>query len=519
MFKKIFLLFCTAILLIPAIAHAEHVYNEENGYHYFFDPSSGFYIRLDNPRQINISTNIIDELTFTVLWYDKENSKPNFGYNGIAYGVFDISTKAKHLKITKEKYHHVYTIHNLDTQLTQTKQGFKIPIEIKNYDPSDKSYSNFKGESGKIDIELNYYHVDHANARFYTDFKAGTDMKMFGDKLILRFPKNSYISDSSLSKPVLIDQRLVINVREKPQPTDDYIFLSQQFTIDDAGRSLFAKPSTWGDITLAYDGVVPKAMEGYNLAILKNNYGKWVPIGGIVDTEKKTVTAVFDDFGTYAIGLVYKDYGLKEHWAKKEVLGLAYKGVLQPEINQKDLALLSKLDKPIDRFTFTVLLSRALGFQPLNYTGVFSDVSDGAYSQNELGYLMAGVMNGLVYGKQSNIPGYMVMEPTKPLTREEAVAFLARGMTLSSDSGAKSTSSKFVKKKKGTTTQQDPKTELKKIYKDANQISDWALKAVLEATNEKLISPNRGLLNPKAKLTNAEALVMIYNLMEIKNLK
>ncbi len=526
MIKKLILLISLTLLLLPATTgNAEHVYNDENGYHYYFDSSSGFYIRLDNPRTNNISTNMIDELTFTVLWYDKDKTKPNFGYNGIPYGVFDIDTSVKHLKISADRYvNHQYTIHDIETGLTKTQTGYKIPIEIKNRDSKDTSYSNFKGESGKIDIELNYYNVDHSQAKFYSDFVAGKDMKMFEDKLILRFPVGTYISDnvraeSSYFKHILLDQRFVVNVREKPQPSDDYVFLSQQFIIDDSNGSLIAKPSTWGDITLAYEGVVPKAMEGYNLTVLKNNYGKWIPIGGVVNSQDKTVTAAFDDFGTYAIGLVYKDYGLTHHWAKKEVLGLAYKGVIQPEINTKDKELLTSLDKPIDRLTYTVLLSKALGFQPLDYTGVFSDIKEIDYSQDELGYLMAGVMNGLVFGKESNIPGYMVMEPKKTLTREEAVAFLARAISLNA-AEEQASKSKFAKKKKSTKeTPVDPKVELKKTYKDANKISDWAAAAVLQATTEKLITPASGNFNPKGKLTKAEAMSMIYKLMESKKLK
>ncbi|HHW38484.1 MAG TPA: S-layer homology domain-containing protein [Bacillales bacterium] len=520
MIKKLILLLSLTLLLVPATtSNAEHLYNEENGYHYYFDSASGFYIRLDNPRKNNISTNIINELTFTVYWYDKENSKPYFGYDKIDRGDFKIDTKEKHLKITKQLYSHVYTIHDIDTKLTQTKTGYKIPIEIKNYDSTDTSYRNFKGQSGKIDIELNYYHVDHTNAKYYVDFAAGKDMKMFGDKLMLRFPVDSYIADNSLYQSVLLDQRLVIDVREKPLPSDNYLFLSQQFTIDDANRSLFAEPSQWGDITIAYDGVVPKAMEGYNLAILKNIYGKWVPIGGIVNSQKKTVTAVFDDFGTYAIGLVYKDYGLEQHWAKKEALGLAYKGIIQPEINNKDLSLLLNLDQPINRFTYTVLLSRALGFQPMDYTGVFTDIEEKNYNQDELGYLMAGVMNGLVYGKESSLPGYMIMEPNKPLTREEAVAFLSRATSLNSQADQKKTTSKFTKKKKGAVVEDNPKAQLQKVYKDADKISDWAADAVLQATNEKLIPTTSGKFNPQSMLTNGEALSMIYKLMEVKKLK
>lgn len=524
MTKKIILLFILTLFLVPLPTNAEHVYNDEDGYHYFFDKSSGFYIRLENPRENNISTNVIDELTFTVLWYDKKNSQPNFRNRRVAFDYFTLNTKAKHLKITKDRYDHVYTIHSLDLNLKDTKTGVKIPIEIKNDDPKDTSYSNYRGENGKIDIELNYYNVDHSQAKYYTDFKAGTDMKMFENKLMLRFPKGAYISDSvtaarSSFKSVLLDQRIVVDVKEKPYPSDDYVFLSQQFIIDDASRSANAKPSTWGDITLSYEGSVPKAMEGYNLAVLKNYYGKWVPIGGVVNSANKTVTAVFDDFGTYAIGLVYKDYGVKQNWAKKEILGLAYKGVIQPEINFRDSILLSNLNNPIDRFTYTVILSKALGFQPMDYTGVFSDVSELDYGQNELGYLMAGVMNGLVFGKEANVPGYTVMEPTKTLTREEAVTFLARAINLSSNQGKGKTKTKTTKNKKGAADSDTPKAQLKGVYKDANKISDWAADAVLQATNEKLVDAQGGYFNPQAKLTNAEAMSMVYKLMEAKRLK
>ena len=182
-------------------------------------------------------------------------------------------------------------------------------------------------------------------------------------------------------------------------------------------------------------------------------------------------------------------------------------------------ALLTSLDKPIDRLTYTVLLSKALGFQPLDYTGVFTDIEEMNYSKDELGYLMAGVMNGLVFGKESNIPGYMVMEPKNTLTREEAVAFLARAINLNG-ADQEASKSKFAKKKKSTKEAPvDPKVELKKTYKDANKISDWAAAAVLQATNEKLMTPTSGNFNPKGKLTKAEAMSMIYKLMESKKLK
>ena len=155
----------------------------------------------------------------------------------------------------------------------------------------------------------------------------------------------------------------------------------------------------------------------------------------------------------------------------------------------------------------------------MDYTGVFSDIEETNYSQDELDYLMAGVMNGLVYGKESNLPGYMIMEPDKPLTREEAVAFLSRAISLNSQADQKKTTSKFTKKKKGAEEEDNPKARLQKVYKDANKISEWAADAVLQVTNEKLINVSAGNFNPKAMMTNGEALSMIYKLMEAKKLK
>src|SRR5699024_3586017 len=109
------------------------------------------------------------------------------------------------------------------------------------------------------------------------------------------------------------------------------------------------------------------------LTMFKVQHEKWIPIGGVVDSAGQTVTAEFDAFGTYAIGLIYKDYGIQSHWARKEILGLAYKGILQPELNSKDQRLMNHPDSPIDRLSYIILLSKALGFQPLDYEGYFAD--------------------------------------------------------------------------------------------------------------------------------------------------
>lgn len=518
MWKKILLCASIFALLIPFGGTAQATYNPADGYHYFFDKRSGFYIRLDSPRDINISSNYIKELKFTLLWHNRHNSSPNLGYNGISIGVVDVEYggKASYSKITGTSSHQ-YTIHDLDTKLDKTTTGYKIPIKINNLDRKDKSLQNFLGESGKIDIELNYYNVDHPNAHVLIDFQDNRELTTFGDKLRLRFPKNSYIADPTLAQSYVPEQRLSVDVFEEPPQSTDYVFLSRQYSIRDANKRLFAQPSAAGDITIKYEGIVPKQMEGYNLTMLKAHHEKWIPIGGVVDSANQTVTAKFDEFGRYAIGLVYKDYGIKSHWAKKEALGLAYKGVLQPDINDKDQQLLSQLDKPIDRLSYVVLLSKALGFQPLDYQGYFTDVSELEYGKDETGYLMAAVMNGIVFGKQSNLPGYHIMDPDQPLTRQEAAAFLARAAEVGSEQ-KKQRGSRNFRNRGNPRNAADPSVELSKRYKDANRIDGWAKPAVHAVTEQRLMRGNGTHFHPTSNLTVAEAFALIYNLMENKKL-
>ncbi|RKD24230.1 S-layer protein [Ammoniphilus oxalaticus] len=521
MWKRILLCICFCVLLTPIWGGAaQATYNPSDGRHYFFDKSSGFYIRLDNPKDTNISTNYLKELKFTLLWYNRQNSKPNYGYNGIALGVVDVdyNGRASYSRITGTT-HHQYTLHDLDTKLEKTTTGYKVPIQIKNLDPKDKSLQNFLGESGKIDIELNYYNVDHPHANVLLDFQDNKDITTFGNKLRLRFPKDSYIADPTLVQSLVPEQRLSVNVFEAPPQSDEYVFLSRQYSIRDGMRRLFAEPSASGDITITYEGVVPKQMEGYNLTMLKAHHEKWVPIGGVVDSAKQTVTAEFDEFGTYAIGLVYKDYGIKPHWARKDVLGLAYKGILQPEINAKDQFLISQLDRPIDRLSYIVLLSKALGFQPLDYQGYFADVSELKYGKDDTGYLMAAVMNGVVFGKEADLAGYNIMAPEQPLTRQEAAAFLARAVQVETDQNqSRQARTRNTRNRNQQNVAADPNSELRKHYRDANRIDEWAKPSVLAVTTQGLMKGNGTHFNPRSNLTFAEASSLIYNLMQKKML-
>ncbi|MCC3377721.1 S-layer homology domain-containing protein, partial [Cohnella sp. REN36] len=105
--------------------------------------------------------------------------------------------------------------------------------------------------------------------------------------------------------------------------------------------------------------------------ILQRKDGKWIPVGGKINSKSRTVEASIDQFGEYAAAVMYKTYKLDmvNNWSKPYVLALAYKGVIQPDMYLYDGRLLKDLNAKITRFDFMMMLARAKGLKPVQYNG------------------------------------------------------------------------------------------------------------------------------------------------------
>lgn len=512
--KPIIGLLVFLMLLLPAVSHADM--REEDGSFYFYSPNSGFIIKLITPQERNITTNIIDRIDFELWWYDQKNEyhkRDPINYarrvNPHDVNVFYTNKNAmsQNKDILLDRSASLYTIRDYETKLSASGD-VKIPIKIKNLvaptGPNNHYPGVYNGETNvQISIDLRYFHNDKDGGKFYTSFKTGK-VKMFADRLILDFPKDTYVHNTSMST-LLPEQDILVQVNQRPASTQEYMFISQSYTITDKYERNDTKPSQSGNITLKYDADVAPEVAMHNISVVQRKDNKWIPIGGVVDSKGQTVTAPIDEFGEYAAAITYKTYKLDNlnNWAKPYVLALAYKGVIQPDIYLFDGRLLEDLDAEITRFDFIMMLARAKGLKPISYTGYFTDVNNATYGKarrgyDGTGYLMSAIKNGFVQGETSNVFGN-VLEPERPLTREEAAVFMARAMNL----------------KIPTYSNLDKvKEKLSQTYYDAPLISDWAVPYVDMVTKEKLMQGNLNYFKPRQKLTVAEASTLVYNMMD-----
>jgi hypothetical protein len=525
---KIVTLFFLFVLAIPVTSHAQM--KEDNGDFYFYNPKYGFIVKLITPKERNITSNIIDRIDFELLWYDYKNPyqrrdpiryaraiRPSYLHvyykNNLA--MSDMDQKM----ILLDNGSSTYTIRDYDTQKDKSGpvkiniaiENLISPISNSNKNPDvyygDGSSSGTKKNLVSIDIELNYFNNDKEGGKFYTNFTSGK-AKMFENRLTLDFPKDTYINDPGMSQ-LLPEQDILVKVNPRPDNTEEYMFISQSYKISDKYERNNTKPSQGGNITLQYDSGLSPDVAMHNVSIVQHKDGKWIPIGGVVDSKNRTVTAPIEEFGEYAAVIMYKTYKLDaiNNWAKPYVLALAYKGVIQPDIYLHDGRLLNDLNAKITRFDFIMMLARARGLKPVPYNGYFSDVSNSTYGKavrgyDGTGYLMSAVRNGFVQGKTASYAGN-IMEPEKPLTREEAAVFLARAMNVKIPTYTDLTKSR---------------TTIKKDYRDFASISDWAVPYVEAITKEKLMQGNNRLFKPHDKLTVAEASTLVYNMMTKMNL-
>lgn len=177
--------------------------------------------------------------------------------------------------------------------------------------------------------------------------------------------------------------------------------------------------------------------------------------------------------GTGADGQLYTD--IREHWCKENVERLSGRGIIS---GYDDGSF--KPDNPVTRAEFTKLIVSALGIK-LEGTCDFTDVSEDAWYY---GYVSAGVENGLINGYGDNF------RPEALISRQEAAVIIFRA--IGEEASADTTNV---------------------AYKDAEDIADYAYKAVAALTEKGLLSGDGEHFAPLSSTTRAEAAAMIDRLL------
>lgn len=242
------------------------------------------------------------------------------------------------------------------------------------------------------------------------------------------------------------------------------------------GREFYNRnlPSAWletsqsGTITLKYDSKLVNAASS-NLGIWWYNPTNkvWTPVGGKVDSNKKTVTAPFYGFGYYSVMSLRYSYNdvISHKTARSDIEMMLSRGIMKAAKNDA-----FGVYEPMTRGEFATIMVRALNI-PLDYDEdpnklTFDDVRDIPNQMWDYRYIETAVRKGIIRGT-----GPRVFLPNNPLSREEAANIIARAMDLKLGDIAKD------------------KEKLQKQFTDANTIaSNYSFPAVLAVTKAGIIT-------------------------------
>ncbi|QJD84624.1 S-layer homology domain-containing protein [Cohnella herbarum] len=178
---------------------------------------------------------------------------------------------------------------------------------------------------------------------------------------------------------------------------------------------------------------------------------------------------------------------MADHWAKAVVNDLGSRMVLSGV--GKDTF---NPDADITRAEFSSMLVKGLGLAPERGATEFSDVPQSAWYN---GSVRTAYSYGLIKGFDDGS-----FRPSKKITREEAMAMIARAMEITG-----------LQAKVGSNS---PEKQLNAIT-DMESASEWAKASIAECLKAGVVTgKGNGLLEPKATVTRAEVAAMIGQLLQ-----
>ncbi|MBO9606877.1 MAG: S-layer homology domain-containing protein [Paenibacillaceae bacterium] len=191
---------------------------------------------------------------------------------------------------------------------------------------------------------------------------------------------------------------------------------------------------------------------------------------------------------TYSVVWHPLEFGdVANHWANGAVNNMGSRMVVNGTGNDS-----FSPDLAITRAEFAAIVVRGLGLRPENKAGPFPDVKTADwYSSAVYTAYSYQLINGFEDG---------TFRPTDKITREQAMAILAKAMILTK-----------LKDRTGASATEDTL----KSFTDVSDASNWAVGAITDSVAAGLVTGrNDGLLAPKANITRAEVAVIVERLLK-----
>lgn len=210
----------------------------------------------------------------------------------------------------------------------------------------------------------------------------------------------------------------------------------------------------------------------------------------IVETDGKLVAQINSlTNSTYAIIYHPMAFGdAANHWAQDAIDDLGSRMVVEGTGNA-----LFQPDRSITRAEFAAIVVRGLGLKPASGATAFTDVSaeqwySGSINAAHSYRLISGMTDGS-------------FRPDERITREQAIAIIARAMELTG--------------LKGSDLPAAASDEALRPYADAGEVSDWARSSVADGLRAAVVTgKGNGKLAPKSYVTRAELAVLVQRLLK-----
>lgn len=308
---------------------------------------------------------------------------------------------------------------------------------------------------------------------------SGGKAMFFGEEVTIDFENGTFDSSVRVYVEVIDEEDVTL-----PEGTENAKFKLAGNVYDfDAQGKTFNKPVT---VTLAFDKDKVTDANKVGIYYYNEETKSWEYVGGKVDLENGTVKVTLSHFSKYAVMSFDKTFDdIANHWAKEDIELMASRHIVK---GKSDNMFDPKGD--ITRAEFATMLVRIIGAELIEGESSFEDVTtDKWYAP----YIEAAYQAGLVKGISET-----EFAPEENITREQMATMIMRAYNHLTEEDYNEL----------VTT-----TELR--FNDESEISDWAHKAVIIASDLGII---KGMTEttfvPKENATRAQSAVMIKRLLE-----
>lgn len=291
-----------------------------------------------------------------------------------------------------------------------------------------------------------------------------------GDLLVKNYKKDTPIKDDLV---VLNLGKNTDKVKLKEKPRSGVVYVSS--TEANADRFLMELKVDLDDMKSPEQAIVYRFDEAA---------GDWVPVGGFIDEAAGTIKFSTDEMGYFAVLEREKNFDdvKDEDYASEEIKTLASRGVISGYSDDT-----FKPDASITRAEFASILCNALEVHDKNEDISFTDV-DGQWYEDPL-------KRAVTYGFMSGYNGQM--NPTDEINHEQMTVMIMNAYKHYKDENI---------------------SNIAMAYKDADDISSWAIMAVAQADALGITDDQSLEFAPKEDSTRAEAAMLVYKLLKALDL-